>query len=168
MRRFLRGDRYGSRSAERLPESREHHKVSVERHALKAAHAQRRESVAVLQIAELALDSATARVQLAEPLAVPWDAREEPSARGDGQGWLIFPCASKRDDRETVALLALGIDPCVVIALVHRARFGPEAASVQRVRSGAAYRESFRRAVSTCQASGSPVAAQTAACSLYP
>ena len=44
--RALRCERYGlrSRSAERLPESREHHKISVERHARKPASAERREA----------------------------------------------------------------------------------------------------------------------------
>jgi hypothetical protein len=39
----LGGERYGSRPIERLREPGEHHKVGVQPHALKPAHAERRE-----------------------------------------------------------------------------------------------------------------------------
>src|SRR5437870_3432909 len=39
----------------------------------------------------------------------------------------------ERDDRESVALHALGVDAVVVVPLVHRARLGAEAASAERV-----------------------------------
>ena len=49
------------RSTERLPETREHHEVSVKLHVRQPAHPERRESVVVLQAPELALNRRSAR-----------------------------------------------------------------------------------------------------------
>jgi hypothetical protein len=51
--RRLRGERNGPCSGECLRQPRQHHKVSMERHALKPSHSKRCESVAVLQAAKL-------------------------------------------------------------------------------------------------------------------
>jgi hypothetical protein len=60
------------------------------------------------------------------------------------------------------ALDAFGVAAVGVVALVHRARFGAVAANVDSSSSGATNRDSCRRAVSICQASGRPVRVQTA------
>jgi hypothetical protein len=44
-----------------------------------------------------------------------------------------LPFTPERDDELAAALLALGVDAAVVVALVHRARLGLVAASVERV-----------------------------------
>ncbi len=62
-RERLRGERNGSRSAECLRESREHHEVGVESHSLNATNAKRGEAVVVLQPAELALHGGAATVE---------------------------------------------------------------------------------------------------------
>jgi DNA-directed RNA polymerase specialized sigma subunit len=64
---------------------------------------------------------------------VPRDAREVPAAKTDGHGELLATRTPERDDRLAAALLALGVDPIVVVALVHRARLRANAASVERV-----------------------------------
>lgn len=46
----------GSRSGQRSGEPGEHHEIGMQRDLLDSAHAQRRESVFVLQAAEVALD----------------------------------------------------------------------------------------------------------------
>jgi hypothetical protein len=94
----LSGERNGSRSGKCLRESGEHHEVSVEGHPLQATDAERGESVIVLQASELALDGNAAPVQIAEPLSVASDAREEPTAESERQSRLIRlrACFTKR------------------------------------------------------------------------
>lgn len=118
---------------ERLPKSREHHEVGMEGNTLQSAHPQRRESVLVLQAAELTLHCRATTVKIAEALSVAADAREQPSARGDGQDDVLPLHAAHGDDRIASALFALGVDARVAVALVHGARLGTEAASVHRV-----------------------------------
>lgn len=43
----------------------------------------------MLQASELTLDSGAATVEVAEPLTVPWDAREQPAAEGNRHDGLI-------------------------------------------------------------------------------
>src|SRR5829696_3477613 len=56
----LRRERNGSRSGERLPESRDHEAVSVNPHAIKATRSERRQGVLVLEPAEFALHGGAA------------------------------------------------------------------------------------------------------------
>ena len=64
---------------------------SGELHALQAAHAERRETVVVLQAAELTLDSTAPVVEVAETVGAAWDERRQtPSVRRD-QDWLVRP-----------------------------------------------------------------------------
>jgi hypothetical protein len=60
-------------AAERLPEPAKHHKIDVERDSLKPAHAERRESVAVLQVSEGPFHRRAAAVQITEALSVARD-----------------------------------------------------------------------------------------------
>jgi hypothetical protein len=99
----------------------------------KSANAERGEAVVVLQAPELALDGGASPVEVAEALSVAWDAREEATAEGERKRYLIRLCATERDNRLAAALLALGVDTVVVIALVRRARLGLDAASVDRI-----------------------------------
>src|SRR4051812_19259445 len=97
----LRRDRQLARSAQRERESREDREVGVKPDALQSPDAQRRESVVVLQAAELALNGRAAAVEVAEPLTVARDAREQtPSERE----WDKLVClrAAERDDRLAV------------------------------------------------------------------
>ena len=63
-------ERNGPRSAERLPESRDHHEVGVLPDADEAAHAERCQSVLALEPSELALYGRAATVE-ALPLVRP-------------------------------------------------------------------------------------------------
>ena len=63
----LRGYLDFPRPAERLPEPSEHHKVSVERHPIEPANAERGEAVVVLQAAELALNACATTVDPLPP-----------------------------------------------------------------------------------------------------
>lgn len=71
-------ERNGPRPTERLREPREHRQVGVKRDPFQATDAERRELVLVLQPAELALDSATASVEVAPPLRLTRDERVQP------------------------------------------------------------------------------------------
>src|SRR5947209_1153943 len=122
-----------ARSAERLPEPSEHHKVRVEGDLGESTHSERGEAVVELQVAERSLDGCAATVEVAPALRMPWNAREQPPAERERQGALIGLRATERDDGFAAALLALGVDTGVVVALVGRARLGAEAASVERV-----------------------------------
>ncbi len=62
----------------------------------------------MLQVSERALDSATARIEVAEPLGMARDAREKSPAKREREGWLVLASAAKRDDRLAAAILALG------------------------------------------------------------
>jgi hypothetical protein len=109
--RVQRRERYSPRSAERLPESREHHEVSVKLHLRRSAHPKRRESVVMLQAAELALDGFTATVEIAEPLCVPRDHRGYAApVRAD---WKHEPTAPDLHvyDPFVTATVALGLRP---------------------------------------------------------
>jgi Protein of unknown function (DUF3800) len=97
------------------------------------ANAKRRKSAVRFQMCELALDSSTATVEVTPPLSVTSDARKEPAANGDREDRLLSLDAAKRDDRLAIALLALGINAVVVIALVHGARFRLKTASAECV-----------------------------------
>jgi hypothetical protein len=120
-------------SMERKRQPREDAKVGMQLNARVSTHAERRESVLVFQPSEFALHRSTSPVQVAEALRVTRDAREHPTANRDGQDWLLALDATERDDGFAAALFALGVDAVVVVALVHRARLGVEAASVERV-----------------------------------
>jgi hypothetical protein len=61
----------------------------VKAHALQATHSKRGEPVVVLQATELALHGRTAPVEVTESLRVAWDAREQPTAESERQGWLV-------------------------------------------------------------------------------
>ena len=74
----LRRERNGPRSRKRRPESGKHREVGVERYPFQPANAKRGEAVPMLQVSERALDSATARIEVAEPLSVARDARKQP------------------------------------------------------------------------------------------
>ena len=124
---------YVTHSTERLPESGKHREIGVERDVLQAAHAERRESVVVLQAAKLALDCGAASVEVAEPLRVTGDAWEQWSAQRYGHDCLPALCAAEGDHRFASSFLAFGVDASIVIALVSRHRLRPEAASVEGV-----------------------------------
>jgi hypothetical protein len=78
---------------------------------LKTANAQRRESVAVLQISESSLHGCAATIEVAEPLRVARDAGEHATAESKRQGDLVRLCATERDDGFAAAFLALDSDP---------------------------------------------------------
>jgi hypothetical protein len=66
--------------------------------ALQAAHAERRQSVVILQAPKLSLDGCASPIEVAEALSVARDAREQPtatpSARGSrrlGRKWVRVP-----------------------------------------------------------------------------
>jgi hypothetical protein len=122
-----------SRSTERLTESPQHDEIGVQRDSVKTTYTEWRKPVAVLQVTEGSFDRCPASVQVTEPLRVARDAREQPTAESERQSWLVLLCTPKRNDGFASTFLALGIDPIVVVALVHRTRLGHEAASVQRV-----------------------------------
>jgi hypothetical protein len=63
------------------------------------ANAQRRESIAVLQVSKQALNRGAATVKIAEPLRVTGDAREQSATEREREGWLIRLRATERDDR---------------------------------------------------------------------
>jgi hypothetical protein len=129
----LRRERYSfSRPTERLREPSKDHKVGVKLDAVQATDAQREKAVVVFQLSELALHGCTPPVEVAEPLSVTRDTREQPTA-DTRHGELLTASATERDDRFTAARFALGIDTVVVVALVRRARFGVDAASVERI-----------------------------------
>jgi hypothetical protein len=98
-----------ARSCESLSEPREDREVGVKLDARKAAHAERREAVVVLQ-AELALNGATLPVQVAEPLSVPRDARVLAAYRPHRENDLLCLRAFERDYRGAAARLALRVD----------------------------------------------------------
>lgn len=129
----LRREWNGPRTDEGLRKPDEHHKISVETYALQPTDAERRESVMVLQVAEGPLDSSTATVEVAEALSVTGDTRKEPPAESKRQRWLVGPGTTKRDNGVAVPRFALGVDPSVVVALVHSTRLRLEAASVERI-----------------------------------
>lgn len=108
---------YLTRSTERLPESGEHRQIGVKRYALKSSHAKRPEPVVVLQAAEFALDRTTATV---EPLPLIGAVRDRSERHG--------PSLPQTDDRDALPLATLVVDAAVVVALVHGARLGAEAA----------------------------------------
>jgi len=89
-RTALRGEPYRPRPAERLREPSEHHEVGVKLDAREAANADRGESIVVLQAAELALDSATATVEVTPRLRVARDAGEQPAAECEREGCLVL------------------------------------------------------------------------------
>jgi hypothetical protein len=74
-RETLSRDRCGSRSGESLRQPREHRQVGVEPDAHHASDAKRCESGLMLEPSELALDSRTATIEIAEPLAASRDER---------------------------------------------------------------------------------------------
>jgi hypothetical protein len=116
----LRGECSHSRPTECLREPREQGEIGVKLDAGKSTRAERCEAVVVLQVAEFALDGGAPPVEIPEPLHVTRDAREQPPSERERQSWLALLCATERDDRFAAALLALGVDAAVVIALVHR------------------------------------------------
>jgi len=122
-----------SRSRESKSKTSEHCEVGVKRNLLKTANAKRRESVAVLQVSEQTLHGCASTVEVMEPLCVSRDAREQATTECEREGNLVCLGATERDNRLATAFLTLGIDAGVVVALVHRARFRVEAASVDRV-----------------------------------
>jgi hypothetical protein len=105
----------------------------MEGDAFESSHSERGEAVMQLQVCESTLDGGAPTVEAAPAFGVPGDARQEPSADPDRQDWLLAFEAAQGDDGLAVALLALAVDPLVVVALVRRARLGPVAASVERV-----------------------------------
>ena len=110
----------GPRSTERLREPRQHRQVSVERDPLQPTDAERGEAVVGLQVGKRPLCRTTATVEVAEPLAVTRDAREQPPAESERQCRLIRLCATERNDRLYAPLLTLLIDAGDVVALVSR------------------------------------------------
>jgi hypothetical protein len=93
-----------------LSEPRKHRQFGVKLDTLQAPDAERCEAVVVLQATELALDSGTATVEVAEPLSVARDARHETvRALARRQHRLLSPHAFERDDRVDTARLALGV-----------------------------------------------------------
>src|SRR4051794_3032143 len=117
----------------RQGEAGKHREIGVKLHTLQAAHAQGAESVFVLQAAELALDSGAAAIEVAEPLRVSRDVREQSPARRNRQYDLLALHAFKRDDGEYVAGGAFLMHPHVVVPL---AGLGADAASAERVKQG--------------------------------
>jgi hypothetical protein len=105
--------------------------------AFQSPHAQRGDAVVVLQPAEFTLDGRAAPVDVAESVAMARDVREQPPARGNRDHGLIRLCPAKQDNVVNAARLAFGVDAHVVVALVHRARLGLEAAGERRPRPGA-------------------------------
>jgi hypothetical protein len=101
--------------------------------ALQPAHAEYREAVFPLAVGELFFDQRAAAVEALEPLSASRDAREHAATRRHGQDWLLGLRAPERHDGIDAASLALAVDAGVVVALVHRAGLGLEAASVYRV-----------------------------------
>jgi hypothetical protein len=121
-----------SRSGEGLREPSEDAEVGVKLDAGKAANAKRGKAVVMLQAAELAFHGTASFVEALEPLAMARDAREQPATERERHHRLLAT-ATERDDRLATALLNLGVDAGVVVALVCNDRFGPEAASAERV-----------------------------------
>src|SRR4051794_26012681 len=106
---------------ESLTEPRQHHEVGVKPRLLQSARAEH-EAIVVLQRSEQALNGRATAVQDSPFLSVALD-------RCAG----ISAALPKRNDRRTFAVDALVIDSVVVVALVHRAGVGEEAASAHRV-----------------------------------
>src|SRR5207247_10611078 len=71
----LSGERRGSRLDKCLRQPSQHHKVSVEAHALQAAGTKWGESVYVLQSSELSLNGDAATIKTAPSLRFAWDER---------------------------------------------------------------------------------------------
>jgi hypothetical protein len=71
----LRIERYGSRSAERLRQPGEHHKVGVKGYTLQLTDAKRRQSELMLQAAKLSFNGCAATVKIAPPLCFARDER---------------------------------------------------------------------------------------------
>lgn len=99
----------------RLRQASQHREVGVKLHLRQPAHAERCESVAVLQIAERALNRNTSPVERAETIRVSRDAREQATAESVRQGWLIGLRTPEGDYRLAPSFLALGVDPVVVV-----------------------------------------------------
>jgi hypothetical protein len=91
--------------------------------ALDAADAEEREAVIVLQTAELTLNSGAAAIEAAPLVATERDA-ELP----------LRLVLAERSDRGTAALVALGVDAVVVVALIGHDSCESEAASASRVK----------------------------------
>ena len=87
----------------------------------------------MLQSSELSFNGSAASVQILEPLSVAGDAREESPAQSERQGWLVGLRAPERDHGFAAARLTLVVDTDGVVALIHGARPGLVAASVERV-----------------------------------
>ena len=81
----LRGQRNCADASPSQAKPPEHREVGVKRDALQTTHWERGESIVVLQPPELALHRSATAVEVAEPMRVARDAREQPSANADGQ-----------------------------------------------------------------------------------
>jgi hypothetical protein len=130
----LRGKRNHPRATNCEREPRQHREVSMKPNLLQPANTKGREPAMRFQVCELTLNGSTAPVQIAEPLTVPKDAREEATANADGKDWLLPTDAAQRDNRVATPLLALGVNAGVVITLVHCAGLRFKAASAESVK----------------------------------
>jgi hypothetical protein len=131
-----RGKCHYLRPVERKCESREDAEVGVKLYAFQPSHAERPESVLMFQPSEFALNRYAASIEVAEPLRMPRDMREPTRPVGERENDLLALRSLHGDDGVTAARLALGVDALYVVALVHRDRFGLEAASADSIEQG--------------------------------
>src|SRR6266568_7951632 len=125
----LRGYGYVGGSGKGEGEAGEDREVGVKLHLRQPSHPERRQTVVRLEVRELPFHGCTATVEVAEPLRVTSDPREQTPAQHERHDWLPALRATERDDRLAAPLLALGVDAAVVVALVRRTCLGLEPAS---------------------------------------
>lgn len=120
----------------------------------------------MLQPSKLAFHGSAASVEVADALRVARGCGGTVAHQAQSAGLLLALGAAERDDRLAAAFLNLTVDAGVVVALVAGDRLRLSATSADASSSRATKLDSCRRAVSTCHASGRPVAVQTARCQL--
>ncbi len=129
--------------------------MSVKLDALQPSDTERGEAVVVLQAAELALDGGAATVE-----TFPFGRAVRDRGERDRAS------LAQRDNGDAVALARFVHDPVVVVPLsiAHVSGWNPRSRAASN--RGATNNDTFRRAVSTCHASGRPVRVRASRCSL--